>query len=488
MGEVWPIAVATNRCPATDQILTRTMRANKFPFTDKRVERIEAKRSRESFYDSKCPGLELRVSETGYKVFYLIGKRGRRKRIGQFPTLSVKIAREVANEKRLTIELRIPPVQRETLLDAWEKYREDLAKRECTKDTFRRYDSYFAKLKAWHALRLEEISQEMVTDYQGKVMRKTGAGSANDSLKMLRALVNFAAKRGWKGISPTLGIREYRIQSRTRFVEPQELPRFVAALEERKDVFSDLILVALFTGVRRSGIEKARWADIDLERRVWRCVSKGKRVSRIYFSDYVLDIFRRRRIIARAGSEFVFENPFNEKPLGWVRRVMYRAEMAARGLPVDTVYLKVKNEFSLHTMRHTFITYALQAGVPLQVLESMVGHALPKSVTVRVYGHSIETWERDGFKKVADLILSLARESGPKERTLADWNSSGDEKLSLREPTRARLDGAVERASPTLSEQKISVLKYFRGRGWEKSGAEVSESIFDGVSNEIKRG
>jgi hypothetical protein len=181
----------------------------------------------------------------------------------------------------------------------------------------------------------------------------------------------------------------------------------------------------------------------------------------------VLEIFRRRRSLSGSDSVYVFENPFTDRPLGWVRRVMYRAEMAARDLPADTLYLSVKNQFSMHTLRHSFITYGLRAGVPLQVLQKMAGHTTDPRVTVSVYAHSTEEWEREGFQKVADLIRELAGsfqpESDGKESTAA---SDRWEPVVSKEPqvSRAAPENDGQRAASTYSlvEQKSAYLRYFQ--------------------------
>lgn len=445
-------------------LLTRT---NKFSFTDLRLQRLKPENRRRCCYDLKCPGLELRISPSGYKVFSFVLRGGKRERLGQFPPLTVKIAREVANEKRLCAELGIDPVQRETLGELWTKYRSDMAERNCRHSSIRLFERCFRGLDAWKHRRLDRITRDMVRELLDKIREGGEFGRARNTAKLLSAMTHFAIRRGWSGKSSVAGIAYPKVRCRTRFIEPHELSGFITTLEERKDVFGDLILTALFTGVRRGEVQWARWADVSLKRRRWAFTGKGDTLRTVYLSDYVLEIFRRRRSLSGSDSVYVFENPFTDRPLGWVRRVMYRAEMAARDLPADTLYLSVKNQFSMHTLRHSFITYGLRAGVPLQVLQKMAGHTTDPRVTVSVYAHSTEEWEREGFQKVADLIRELAGSFQPdsdgKERTPARdrW-----EPVVSKEPPVSRAapenDGQRTASTYSLVEQKSAYLRYFQ--------------------------
>lgn len=466
-----PSPIAHGRTGEESTEATRRRR-NKFPFTDRRIERLRPERNRRCYYDTKCPGLELRVSPTGYKVFSFVGYGGRRQRLGQFPPVTVGLARKIANEKRLCIELGESPVQRETLGELWEKYRQDMIDRECAPSSVKLWERCYCHLERWEERRLEQITPDMLLEVIAKLRKRGFSEHAKNVARLLRAMVNFAIRRGWTGRSPLAGVGFPKTRGRTRFIEPHELHGFISSLEQQRDVFGDLILVTLFTGARRSDVLGAQWADVDLERRKWTFTGKCRIQRTVYLSDYVFAIFRRRAGFGSEGARFVFENPFTDRPIGWVRRVLYRAEMAARGLPQDTVYLSIKNEFSMHTLRHTFITYALRAGVPVQVLQAMVGHRTDRRLTVAVYAHSTENWERRAFQKVAKYIRKTASQAHPKRP------KANSERLPLRRLPQARTKRDRERS---LRAEKVRYLRYFgfrlRGTPHDIAKANLIEEI-----------
>lgn len=391
-------------------------RNNRFVFTKRRVERLKPESKRLSYYDRKCPGLELRVSPIGGKVFYVLGKNGHRKRLGPFPVIDVKLARIMAMTARADMEQGIRAVQRERLGDAWQAYRQDLTDRECTPRSVQSAHDCYKDLEKWSNRYLVEIAVEMVLKLKRDVREKSGKSTSNNVVGLLRAIFNFAIKRGFEGDNPASELGEYRIESRTRFVEPHELWGFITSLEDRGDVLGDVCLAGLFTGVRRASLFTARWADVDFERKRWSFVAKGNIKCAVYFSDYVEALFRRRRAEVPEEQECVFYNPLTGSEVSNWGHPLWKAEMAARRLPRETPYKSIPHEIVFHTLRHTFITYALRAKISLPTVQKMVGHTLgERSATMRIYAHSGEAWEREGFQTVANLILETARKWKPQE-------------------------------------------------------------------------
>ena len=62
----------------------------------------------------------------------------------------------------------------------------------------------------------------------------------------------------------------------------------------------------------------------------------------------------------------------------------------------DAVYLRRWSEDreSLHQARHALVSYLLHKGVPVAVVQRMVGHA-DAAVTLGVYTHALDTGSRE---------------------------------------------------------------------------------------------
>jgi integrase len=58
----------------------------------------------------------------------------------------------------------------------------------------------------------------------------------------------------------------------------------------------------------------------------------------------------------------------------------------------------------LHDLRHTWATFALQAGVPLKVVSERFGHTTT-AVTADTYSHVTQGMQTDAAERVANLIF-----------------------------------------------------------------------------------
>lgn len=74
----------------------------------------------------------------------------------------------------------------------------------------------------------------------------------------------------------------------------------------------------------------------------------------------------------------------------------------SRGSSEDKFLDIVKNNFNkkytIHSLRHTFITKCQEANIPLHIIQKWVGHNIGSEVTSKVYTHSRELAEIENIK------------------------------------------------------------------------------------------
>lgn len=73
-------------------------------------------------------------------------------------------------------------------------------------------------------------------------------------------------------------------------------------------------------------------------------------------------------------------------------------------------FLKIKQEYfpnkkyTLHSLRHTFITKCQEANIPLHITQGWVGHNIGSEVTSRVYTHTRESAMKENINQFNNYI------------------------------------------------------------------------------------
>jgi integrase len=158
----------------------------------------------------------------------------------------------------------------------------------------------------------------------------------------------------------------------------------------------DFLLVALFTGMRRSEIATLRWEHVDLETRTLTVpITKNGDPLVLPLSAFLTELFTERRKTHRK-DEWVF--PGRDGHCAMVEPKRF----------TDRVSLASGVEFTLHDLRRTFITIAESLDISAYALKRMLNHRSDSDVTD---GYIIVDVERlrGPVERAAERILELAR-------------------------------------------------------------------------------
>jgi integrase len=134
----------------------------------------------------------------------------------------------------------------------------------------------------------------------------------------------------------------------------------------------DLVICLLDTGCRKSEIMQMTWEQVDLNEcllKVYR--SKTSTETHLYMTDRVYEVLKRR--YQSRTTEWVFTN---ESCTGY-RKSVEGIKNVLKKLGLDDVVI--------HTLRHTFASKALNAGLQLYEVSRMLGHNSLQ--TTQIYSH-----------------------------------------------------------------------------------------------------
>jgi integrase len=357
----------------------------KINLTKKFIERLPTPNQKRLLVnDSQTRGLGVMVMPSGHKSFFWYRKLAGYptwRTIGQFPDMSVEGARAKASEYNSdTADWKSKnyegpsPFERHreiTLNTALENYLEKHLKGKsrdpdhAVKDTRWQIDKYAASLKG---RTLSSIRREHLRLLHSSVGEKHGKFTANRLLQTVRAIFNHALRTElWGGQNPAVGIEPFHEQSRERFLQPNEFPKFLKALTTEMNAdLRDLVLLAVFTGARRSNLLAMRWEELDLQRGLWNIpLTKNGSPHTLPLTDEATKILMdRRRNRENEQEAWVFPSPTSqsghrEDPKRAWQQFRKRAGIA---------------DVRLHDLRRTLGSFEAGAGVSLITIAKTLGH------------------------------------------------------------------------------------------------------------------
>jgi len=375
-------------------------------FTKKSIEKLPCpERGMRSYRDIKERGLSLYVTANGTVSFFVrkhISGRDERVIIGQYPTITIEQARKQAAQAKAQIAQGINPnLQRRKLSQEitfgvlFQQFMERYSKAE--KRSWQ-YDQREVNkfLGNWFNRKISTIPKHEIQAVHERVRKENGLYQANRLLERVRAIFNKAIEWGWDGTNPSSGIRKFKEKSRDRFLQPNELPRFFAALNaETSEPARDYVWLSLLTGARKANVLGMRWDEINWERAEWRIPeTKNGEPLTIPLVEQAVVILRVRRNGAKGA--FVFpqaENP--KKHLADPKRAW--ARILKRASIVD---------LRLHDIRRTLGSYQALTGASLPIIGKSLGHK--SQATTGVYARLNLDPVRASVQKAIDAMMALS--------------------------------------------------------------------------------
>ena len=226
----------------------------------------------------------------------------------------------------------------------------------------------------------DQLGLNHVRDYQVHLFRVRRLTPATVAVRLaaLRFLFVAVLKRRWTVLEMPYPKR------------PQKLPTVLSQDEVARLIDAALtpvhriVLMTLYaTGLRRAELTRLKVTDIDTERMVIHVVEgKGRKDRDVMLSPKLLDELRQYwRSLKQKPRTWLFpggrwhsrtERPMTDKV------VWYACDTAAKRAGID-------KPVHPHTLRHSFATHLLEAGVDLRTIQLLLGHSDLKATTVYLH-------------------------------------------------------------------------------------------------------
>jgi len=396
------------------------MEKARLAFTKKGLQSLPVpERGRVYHYDKKSPGLCACVTSTGATTFYFYRRaKGRpvRVRIGRFPDVTVETARKQAAALNAAVARGEDPQasrqaarQCPTVGDLFAFWLETHAR--VHKRTWREDQAFYDQfLRPWRNRKLEDVHKTDVQALHARVGRENGRYRANRLLELVRAMFNKAPDMGYEGPNPATGIKKFREQSRDRYLQADELPRFFEAVRsEPNETLRDFFYLCVFTGARRANVLAMRWEAISLELGVWRIPeTKSGQAVLVPLSEPALAVLR-RRAEGRGDCPWVLPAITRKSRTGHLGEPKFAWRRICERAGLDGI--------RIHDLRRTLGSWQVATGASLPIIARSLGH-LEGSKATAVYTRLSLGPVRESVEKATIAMLTAAgvlQVEGPKD-------------------------------------------------------------------------
>lgn len=408
------------------------MSENRFKFTLKRLEKIEAGTTRKRYYDIENAGLILEVMPSGRKVFRTKKRNGttgiaNTVTIGPFPSVTVDMA--VKRHCELISEIIKGTDPNETKREAkrrgitfaalFELYDKDFTakvKRDerrasSQEHNGRLYRNHLSQLLDDKSRRLAGVTLEQINEkYAANVVESLKDEKTkpifNKCLTMLKSMFNLAVKKHLILRNPFLGEKKFNDNERKRYLQEDEMERFFDAIDKEEEIIQDLVKMLLYTGQRKNCVLSMRWEELNGSLNVWTIPTskmKGKESHTLPLPLQCTNILK-RRAEHKHPNGFVFPAKTKNSKLGHIAEKTGENSFWRRITRNAGLYSTDKNQnLTVHDLRRSLASWQINNDVDLYTVSKTLGH---KSIatTQKIYAHLNADKVRDGVSTAASAL------------------------------------------------------------------------------------
>jgi integrase len=227
-------------------------------------------------------------------------------------------------------------------------------------------------------LKVEDVKPRHIDDTLKAVIKRGAPSIANDVLRWLKRMFNYAVKLHVIEYNPAAafdpGDAGGKEKSRDRWLNGAELAKFFAAMRDAKGFSVEnylTIKLLLLLAVRKSELIAARWDEFDLDKGIWYLPAERTKTDvamDMPLPSVAVDWLRELERFA-CGSEWVLP----------ARKAQDRMLPHISDSTLSVALAKVKHgldPFTIHDLRRTARTHLEALGVPPHIAERCLNHKI----------------------------------------------------------------------------------------------------------------
>ena len=301
------------------------------------------------------------------------------------------------------------------------------------------YDNYrFALVHIKNEIGKAYLS-DLTTDIIQQAINKVAQSGRKRTVKIthciLSAALNQAVENGLLSKNPAKSVvlpKQQSKEARVLSVEGQQL--FIRALRGQR--LANLFMLQIATGLRPGEALGLTWDNVDFENKILHinkavrrerdennvshmvfAPTKTKRPRDMELLDEAIEILKRQRKLQNAekkrlGTAYSDLNLIFATKTGQILERTHVAQTLAlirkrmRVIRAEELHKDVSEveepDFTLHSLRHTFATRALEQDIPLKVVSDWLGHTTIR-ITGDIYSHALPAKRRNSIQRLTGI-------------------------------------------------------------------------------------
>ena len=323
-----------------------------------------------------------------------------------------------------------------SLDQVWEEYERSPMRRDLAKTTLE------GKRQVWHGFRewmrklfpevseLRHVQRHHCEAYLNELKHGHSSLTYNGRLCVLREMTRVLAKKALVKENPWEGFQMRADDSHTRReLTVEELARLIDVAGREGFEWKVLFAIAMYTGLRLGDCCKLTWGEVDVVRSLIQKIPektkkyrKGKPVT-IPIHATLADLLVQTPIERRSGYVLPQIGQWAGEGTAGMGKIHHRLGKIFHNAGIVTS-VKVEGrkwkapEAGFHSLRHTFVSMSANAGVPLHIVQSIVGHE-STTMTRHYYHENIEALQR-----AVEAIPSISETGEVREGAVAQPDAS----------------------------------------------------------------
>ena len=246
----------------------------------------------------------------------------------------------------------------------WLKEKQHKASLEKDQSVLRWVDPYL------RGKRLKDIDRELLRKIADIKAKEKTPATANRHMALIRAILRRAWLE-WEWIDKVPKVPMFKVSSkRIRWITREEAEKLLSHLPDHQAAMARF---GLSTGLRQRNVCRLEWESVDMQRRCcWIHADQAKARKPIAVP---LNAEAMAVLSQQIGKHDTYVFAFEGKPVWQVNTKAWRKALKKAGI----------EDFRWHDLRHTWASWHVQAGTPLNVLQEMGGWE--SAEMVRRYAH-----------------------------------------------------------------------------------------------------